>query len=122
MQDGGVQVITRCFVFRRLIGKLVALTNGSSSFDARAGKPSDKRAAVMIPANAVLGEWHSAKFASPNHERVFEHSACFQIMKQGSDRLIDLPRRWHKFLGDVGVIVPIVFRSAWTAPHLHKPN
>src|SRR5687767_12459203 len=70
MEDRGVEVVAGGRIPGGLPGKLIALTMGDTRLDARASKPRDKGAAVVIATNAALGEWHAAKFRGPDQKRV----------------------------------------------------
>ena len=46
---------------------------------AAAGHPIEKAMRIVIPTNAILTHRRAPKFPAPDHQRVVEHAALFQI-------------------------------------------
>ena len=70
-----------------------------------AGQPHREAQAVVVAALGPFGIRGPAKLASPDHQRILEQSAGFQVLEQRGDRTIALLSMVAVF-GDVGMIVP----------------
>src|SRR5207249_9859826 len=55
---------------------------------------------------ADFGVWRSPKFAAPDHERIVEHSALFEVGDKGGGGLITIEAKFAVALVVVGVSVP----------------
>jgi hypothetical protein len=54
-----------------------------------------------------FGDWGATKFSRPEHERVFQHAARFQIDEQAGERFVHADGLFAVVLGDVLVPIPI---------------
>src|SRR3954468_10892164 len=94
MQEGRMQIMNVDAVFDDVEAKFVRLPEGNPGFDTAARQPHGKGLRVMIAAHASAGLFvgfdhrSAAKFAAPNHQRIFEQSTLLQIFDQGSSRTI----------------------------------
>ena len=80
MHDGGVQIANMMAVDNRFLTQFVRLTVGSPSPDAGAGhKIGEALWIVVATAAAALHDGLTAKLAAPNHERLIEETALFQV-------------------------------------------
>src|SRR5262249_55201550 len=66
--------------------------DGLSAFDSVAGHEHRETPGIVIPPCLIvvgpLKEWSASEFASPNDERIFEHSARFEISQQAGHRFV----------------------------------
>ena len=65
---------------------------------------------------AALGEGGAAEFTGADHQGVFEQAPHLQVLQQGGDRLVDVPRLAAQVLRKYGMVVPAPVEQ------LHEPN
>src|SRR5687767_16027210 len=98
-------------VFSRLETKFIRRAIDGAAADAAPGQPHGKAIGIVIaPLERFAGVvqlhgWRATEFASPNDERILQHSALLQISQQGRDWLIDLSREFC-MLENIVVIIP----------------
>ena len=63
-------------------------------------------AAVIIFGELALGIAGATKFAAPNHERIFEHPALFEVLDQGGAGLVGFARLGPDACREIAVLVP----------------
>ena len=82
--------------------------HGASLVDAAACQPVTEPVGVVIAPFAAFGHWHSSKLAPPDHERVLEHPAPFQVHEQTGDRLVSSAAHRRMVRLNVVVCIPTV--------------
>lgn len=101
VQDHGVEIMYVNTVFDDVVAELIRLAQADSRFDAAPGYPRGK-ASRMIITNVVvfaldsLRIGGSSKFASPDHQLVFQQATWFQILNQCRRRLIGFLCRFRR--------------------------
>ena len=123
VQQRGVQVVDVDRIFHRPKAELVGLAIDLPRFEAAAGKPHREGIDVVIAAGVLPHFPHrrAAELATPDHDRVVEQSALFQVT--------DRARRWgwsivKAFCGQVcfqcfgwsAVVIPV------GVVELHEPH
>ena len=70
--------------------EFVGLADADAALDAAAGHPHGEAVGVVIAAGAVgvLGRRLPAELAAPDHQRLVEQAAPFQVLEQAGDRLV----------------------------------
>src|SRR5262245_52569008 len=58
------------------------------------------------PAGAIFAQRRAAEFAAPDHERIVEHPALFQVFQQRRDRLVGHAAVERQFDIQIAVMVP----------------
>ena len=94
MEQGDVEVADRMDSFDGGVAEFVGCADDSPFLDAAAREHHAHRLHVVatakgIDAAALIVVWGSAKLAAPDHERVVEHSALFQVFNQCGIGFID---------------------------------
>ena len=94
IKDRRIKVTNVDGVFQNVVTVNVRLAIFKAVFDSRASHPHRKATTMVISAMRVLCELAlridcPSKLAAPDHERIVEHSATFEIADQASSRLID---------------------------------
>src|SRR5215471_3279652 len=80
-------------VFDNVVAIVVRLAVGQAGLETAAGQPHGKAArmgvsAVIVSGQAPLAVNCASEFAAPNHQSVFKHAACLQILHKSGSRLI----------------------------------
>ena len=60
----------------------------------------------MVSATAINPVWSSAKFATPDNEGVFEHTALLQVHDEGGTGLVGLPSLIGDAVLHLAVMIP----------------
>ena len=71
----------------RFPSPFITFPAGDAPANAGTGHPADRSAAVVIAPMSALCKRHPAEFCGPDNQRVFEHTTCFQVLKQCGDDL-----------------------------------
>ncbi len=93
-------------------GKIVAAAVDASRFDPAAGHPNCKRPGMMIASmsgfvvDVALHERRASKFATPNHQRVVEQAAVFQVRHQCGTRLVGVLTLNRQLIWEIPMLVP----------------
>ena len=112
VEQGGVKVVDVYRVFVDAPADFVCFSVDLSALDATAGhEHGEGKRMVVTPcvhlvATAVLPKWSPAKLSSPNHERLVEQTALFQVLDQRRHRLIGHGGVVGKFVVEVTVVIP----------------
>ena len=121
VQDRGVQVVDVDWVFNGVPAEFVGGAVSHASSDAAASQPHRESERMMIATVLSLGSGRATEFTTPDHQRLVEQAARFQILKQTGDRLI----------GGEGIVLVSGFKTAVLVPglkasrrmiELHKAN
>ena len=91
VQDGGMQVVTKCAAFGRLVTEVIATAMSRSGFDSRAGQPGDKGAAIVVAAQASLGKRRAAELGGPDQQRILQQSAEEKRCQEPFSRFLGRP-------------------------------
>ena len=94
MQNRRVDVVDVATVFHGAETEFVGLADDRARFHAAAREPHRERVNVMIAPGlfAHFAHRRATEFAAPDHERVFQKTALFQIFDERGARLIDFLR------------------------------
>ena len=122
VQHGGVEVVVGGDVGHGPPRPRVALTVRRPPLDAGTRHPADKRAAVVVASLAPLRERHPSELRVPQHERVLQQAALLEVAQQARDRLVGRQAHRRQLFQDAVVVVPIVGRTARSAPDLDEPH
>ena len=111
VHHGRVQVVDVDGVFGDVVTVVVGLAVAHAGFDSAARHEDREASRVMVAAVVVLGEASlavdgAAELAAPNDERVFEHSAVFEVFNQRASGLIGVFGLFANALGEFNVLVP----------------
>ena len=109
VQDGGVQIVDVYLVPLCKITKVIGRTVDDARPDAAAGHPDAEAVRVVVATVSGAGalrHWRSAKLAAPDHKRLIEQAALFQVGDQRRDRAIDRAAALGMLLGDLAVRIP----------------
>src|SRR6187431_2504354 len=84
MQDCRLEIVHVNRILDHVESKVIGRAMGDASFDAAAGHPERECPTVMITTiilvvRASLRIDGAAKFAAPDHERIVDHPALFEI-------------------------------------------
>ena len=88
VEDGGLQIMDVDWVPGHVVAKIVGLAVGDARFDAAAGQPDREAARVVVAAGVVrrlpaLAVDRAAELAAPDHQRIVQQPALFQVFDQG---------------------------------------
>ena len=116
VEDGGVHVVDVDRVFDDVVAEFVGLAVDDAGLDAAAGHPDGEAAGVMIAAVVVFGEFalainRSAELPAPNHQRVIQQAALFEVGDEGVASLIDVPALVGQVAGDVEMLIPTAMKD-----------
>ena len=101
-----------------LHAQLVGRAVDEAPFDAAAGQPHREPQAVVIATLGPFGIRRPAEFTAPDHQRVFQQAAGFQVLEQCGDRPIALAGMVAVFV-DVLMVVPRLAVSVVDLNHAH---
>ena len=95
VENGGMEIVDVDGVFGDVVAEFVSGTIGDARLDASASHPDRETSGVVIAAIVFTGEFAlavggSTKLPSPDHESVVQHTALFEILDQGSGRLVGI--------------------------------
>src|SRR4051794_12656948 len=84
----------------------------NAALDAAASHPHGKTADMMVATGSrlghvALGHRRAPEFTAPNHERLVEHPALFQVHDQGRTRLVGRFAQLGHVRADTVVKIPI---------------
>ena len=111
-QHRGLEVVNVHLVLNNIETKIVGLAVGEAWFRAAAGHPDCETIGMMIAAmlflviNVALPVRRAAELAAPNHERVVEHAALFQILYERGRSLVGIPALFDELCRQVDVLIP----------------
>ena len=106
MQNRRVKVV---YVHLVLLGAQphgISRAVGHAAAHAGAGQPHRVAPRVVVAAGALLAHRHAAELATPNHQRVVQYAARFQILQQTGNRQIGSAAVLAVVLQDIFVRVP----------------
>ena len=114
VEQGGVEIVDVDSTGHDAVAEVIGFAVGEAGFDSAAGHPGAEAlglvfASVLIDggfAAEVLAPGGASKLAAPEHERVFEQAACFEVFQEGSNGLIGLGAEFGKIATNVAVMVP----------------
>ena len=92
VQDGGVNVMDMHFIHGCLESKFIALSVGGATTCSTSCEEHAKAMGVVVTSVAIFTHRCAAKFASPNNERIIEHSPLFQIADERGDGAVNVRR------------------------------
>ena len=109
--DGGVEVVDVHGLLDDVVTELVGLTVHDALLDAAAGEPDREAlgmviAAVIVVRECALAVDRAAELTTPDHQRVVEQPALFQVVDQGVAGLVDVATLVGQIAGDVEMLVP----------------
>ena len=80
VQNGGVQVVNGQHVFDGLEAEFIGGTVADAGLDSSTAQTRREALWIMVSAlRAFLKHRHATKFCTPNHKRVVQQTALFQI-------------------------------------------
>ena len=85
VQNSGVNIVDLCWTasVKGFVAPLIRLTVGHDSLDATACEPIRKYIRIVVASLASLRTGHAAELGGPEHDRIFQESALFQVLEQG---------------------------------------
>ena len=84
-----MQIVNMNAVFDDVEAEFIALAISDAGFETSTRQPHSKSVRMKIASvAATLHHWRAAKFAAPNDQRIFQHSALFQVFDQRRAGLI----------------------------------
>ena len=89
MEHVGMQVVHGQFVFNHPVAVFVGGAVNGPPFNASAGHPQAESLGIVIAAVGALGKWGASEFSTEDQEGALQKSACFQILNEGCNGLID---------------------------------
>ena len=109
VQNRGVNVMHVTPVFDRAETQFVRLPKNTSGLHAAAGKPHGEGVDVVIAAGglAVFAHRCAPEFTAPDHQRVVEQAAGFQVFHQRGAGLVGVLGLGFDSLRQAAVMVPV---------------
>src|SRR5215203_1902129 len=112
VQQGSLQIVNMDWVLHDVVAEIIRLAVRLAGLDAASRHPRRKAARMMIAAVIVFGEpaltvHRTPKFTAPDHQRVIEHSALFQIADERGRRLIRFHASLRQTFRKLSVMIPI---------------
>ena len=89
------------------VAEFIRRSVGEAALDAAACHPGGEALVVVIAAVAALGVGRAAELAAPQDQRIVEQAACFQVLQQARDRLVDARRLAAEQVLQIAVMVPL---------------
>src|SRR4029077_9173012 len=94
VQNGGLQIVHMDGIGYDVVAIIVGLADAYAALDAASGRPHRKAARMVIApviglCKRTLAVDRPAEFTAPDHQRVVEQSALFEVLDQPRRRLID---------------------------------
>ena len=91
VQNRRVQIVNMDGLIDDVVTEVVSFAIDLPAFDATACHPHCEVARMMVATVVVFGQRsltvdRAPKFSAPDHQRIIQHSALFQILYQGSTR------------------------------------
>ena len=128
VQERRVQVVYVDRVPGDVVGKRVGGSIGCAGSHATTRHPDRKATWMMVPAKALAGQFslavvRTAKFSTPDYERVFQQTASLQIPDQRSRRLVCFTTLSTYCIREIAVLVPAgMVELNETYPPFSKPT
>src|SRR4051794_37804188 len=106
----------------RVKTKLVRFTKSDARLDAPTSHPHREAIRMMISSIiATLDHWGSAKLSAPHNQRIFQHSALFEIFNQRGAGLVCVAAVFLKVVRQVAVLIPSLVKELHEAdPAFHQ--
>lgn len=80
VKGGGVEIPDGGGFVLRTATELVGGSVTGAAFDAASHHPAGEAVGIVVASSgARLMGWHASKFGGPKDERVFEHTALFEV-------------------------------------------
>ena len=107
VEHGGVEVVEVDFALHSAVAVVVGVAVTDAAFYAATSHPGGEAEGIVTASVALLGGFaigevllirRAAEFATPNDERIFKETACFEIADQSGDGLIDSGAVLGRFL------------------------
>ena len=104
VQDRGVEVVDRDRVLGDLVADFIRCAVRDPAFQARTGHPGGEGERVMVATTRAdaFGERSASELARPEHERVVQEAAAFQVGEEAGTRTIEQygvkSTRWREYL------------------------
>ena len=95
-------------VFNGIVAILVGCPVRHPAFDAASSHPHGVAVRVVIAAVSSLGDRRPAKFASPEDQRVVEHTSGFQILQKTCNRQVHFSSVLGVQTDQFAVLVPFI--------------
>ncbi len=111
MEHGRMQIVNRDLALGDTVAEVVGFAVNETRFKTSASGQHGEAARMVIAAVAfayfaILTEGRAAKFTTPQHNRVLQHTPLLQILHQGGGCLIHLLAAFGQVSGQVEVVVP----------------
>ena len=111
MLHRGVQVVHVDGVLDDVVAELIGLAVSLAAFDAATGHPEAEAAWVVVATIRILGNLalavsRAAKLSTPDHERIFQEAALFEILDECGRSLVGLLALALDAAGQSAVLVP----------------
>src|SRR5882762_1754668 len=107
VEDGSMQIVDVDLILRGVEAKIIGLAQRESCFDATAGQPIGEAIGVMIaPVVSALDHGGAAKFAAPNHQRIFQEAALLQVLDERRGSLVGSFAILLQVGGKIAMLVP----------------
>src|SRR2546430_9343765 len=114
MKNGGVKVVNVHRVLDDVHPQLVGGAINHAALYAAAGQQHREGGVMMVAPRflfvlvvlADFGVWRSSKFAAPDHQRIVEQPALFEVGDKGGGGLVTIEAKFAVALVVVGVGVP----------------
>src|SRR5262245_2417587 len=110
-EDGSVVIVDVNRIADDVVAKIIGFAVHLAGFDAAAGQEHGEATAMMIAAvvrggESALAVDGAAELAAPDHQRVVEHAAAFQVANQRRRGLIDILALPANLTRQIAVLVP----------------
>jgi hypothetical protein len=106
MQKRGLKVVDGQDPLHRLISKFVSRAVDVTGLEAAARQPERKSVAVVVAALVLLRDRQPSELTRPEHDRLVQQPALFEIADQGRAGLVGLGAERFERLGVLGVRIP----------------
>ena len=108
VQKRGVQIVDVDLVFGGEVAVVICGPVGGACFDPGTGHPHGETFGIVIAAiGCALGHGGAAKFASPEHQGVFQETSRFEVVEQASDGLIHLRCVLGVAFDEIAMLIPL---------------
>ncbi len=99
-------------VFGDVVAEVVGFSVISAAFDSGTGHPFGVTSWMVVATVICFGQTAltvngPSKFSAPDHQRVVQHAALFQILHQCVTRLVDDAALATNVVGKVAVLIPL---------------
>src|SRR5215831_19119494 len=111
VQHCSLDVVDVHGILKNVVAVVVSLPDGEAALDAASSHPHTETAGVMIAAVVCGGEFtlavdRASELSAPDHQRIVQHAALFQVLNQARRGLIRTLGLQHDVSWQVVVLIP----------------